>query len=49
MHGLEQVPKGVMQKQTKDKWQQIQKCLLEFYIKLQQHLSTTILYYCLNI
>ena len=48
MHGLEQVPKGVMQKKAKGKWQQMQKCLLEFYKKLQQHFSTTILYCCLN-
>ena len=48
MHGLEQVPKGVMEKQDKGKWQQIQKYLIEFYIKLQQHFSTTILYCCLN-
>ena len=27
----------------------MQKCLLEFYIKLQQHFSTAILYCCLNI
>ena len=37
MNGLEQVPKG------------LQECLLEFYIKLQQHFSTMILYWCLNI
>ena len=49
MHGLEQVTKGVIQKQVKGKWQEMQKCLLEFYIKLQQHFSTTILYCSLNI
>ena len=48
MHGLEQVPKGVMEKQAKGKWQEMQKCLLELYIKLQQHFSTTILYCCLR-
>ena len=48
MHGLEQVPKGVMQKKGKGKWQQMQKSLLEIYTKLQQHFSTTILYCCLN-
>ena len=49
MYGIEQVTKGVMQEQAKDKWQEMQKCLLEFYIKLQQNFSTTILYCCLSI
>ena len=30
MHGLEEVLKGVMQKQPKGKWESMQKCLLEF-------------------
>ena len=49
MHGVEHVTKGVMQKQAKGKWQEMQRCLLKFYIKLQQHFSTTILYCCLNV
>ena len=49
MHRLEQITKYVMQKQAKGKWQEMQKCLLEFYIKLLQHFSTTTLYFCLNI
>ena len=43
MHELEEVPKGVMEKQGKGKWQQMQKCLLEFYIKLQQHFDFVLL------
>ena len=38
-----------MQKQAKGKWYEMQKFLLEFYIKLQQYFSTIILYCCLNI
>ena len=34
MHGLEQVTKGVMQKQPRGKWEEMQKYLLKFYIKL---------------
>ena len=47
--GLQQVPESKMQKQANGKWQLMQKYLLEFYIELQQHFSTTILYYFLRI
>ena len=49
MYWLKQVPKGVMEKQAQGKWQYMQKSLQEVYIKLQQHFSTKILCYCLNI